>query len=168
MESHFNFTCRLHEYNAYRKTCYNAHIFYIFKKRDCTHFVYTFTTFYVSCSNFNMFFSSYTGSAPLSYVEGRKLFNGTRNTFYLRLYGVKHMVKAREETRCWHMGHSFRLAARVLLYASSYSQDNTCHCLCYTSRGALALSYLDAYELLPQIALGTRVITSGPVVRYCV
>ena len=37
-----------------------------------------------------------------------------------------------------HMGYSFRLAARVLLYASSHIQDNTYHGLCYTSRGALA------------------------------
>ena len=36
------------------------------------------------------------------------------------------------------MGYSFRLAARVLLYASSHRQDNTYHGLCYTSRGALA------------------------------
>ena len=33
------------------------------------------------------------------------------------------------------MGYSFRLAARVLLYASSHRQDNTYHGLCYTSRG---------------------------------
>ena len=45
----------------------------------------------------------------------------------------------REETRCRHyMGYSFRLAARVILYASSHRQDNTYHGLCYTSRGALA------------------------------
>ena len=43
----------------------------------------------------------------------------------------------REETRCRHMGYSFRLAARVLLYASSHRQDNTYHGLCYTSRGTL-------------------------------
>ena len=36
------------------------------------------------------------------------------------------------------MGYTFRLAARVLLYASSHRQDNTYHGLCYTSRGALA------------------------------
>ena len=36
------------------------------------------------------------------------------------------------------MGYSFRLTARVLLYASSHRQDNTYHSLCYTSRGALA------------------------------
>ena len=36
------------------------------------------------------------------------------------------------------MGYSFRLTARVLLYAPSHRQDNTYHGLCYTSRGALA------------------------------
>ena len=36
------------------------------------------------------------------------------------------------------MGYSFRLAARLLLYASSHRQDDTYHDLCYTSRGALA------------------------------
>ena len=60
--------------------------------------------------------------------------------FYLRLYGVRHMVKdhSDSETRCRHIGYSFRLTARVLLYAPSHRQDNTYQCLCYTSRGALA------------------------------
>ena len=44
---------------------------------------------------------------------------------------------AREESRCRHMGYTFRLSARVLLYAS-HIQDNTYHGLCYTSRGSLA------------------------------
>ena len=44
---------------------------------------------------------------------------------------------AREETRCRHMGYSFRLTARVLLYAPSHRQDSTYHGLCYTSCGAL-------------------------------
>ena len=69
-------------------------------------------------------------------------FNDTHNTFCLRLYGVGHMVKdhsdRRQETCCRHMGYSFQLTARVLLYASSHRQDNTYHSLCYTSRGALA------------------------------
>ena len=55
----------------------------------------------------------------------------------------------REETRCRHMGYSFRLAARVLLYASSHRQDNAYYGLCYTSRGALAgtrNSYVGAQE----------------------
>ena len=45
---------------------------------------------------------------------------------------------AREEARCHLMCYSFRLAARVLLYAPSHRQDNTYHILCYTSREALA------------------------------
>ena len=70
--------------------------------------------------------------------EGNVLFNDALNTFYLRLYGVTHIVKdhsdsEREETRC-----SFQLSVRVLVYTSSHRQDNTYHGLCYTSRGALA------------------------------
>ena len=45
---------------------------------------------------------------------------------------------AMEETHCRHIGYSYRLAARVLLYASSHRQDNTHHVLCYTNCGALA------------------------------
>ena len=73
--------------------------------------------------------------------EGNVLFNDALNTFYLRLYGVGHMVKnhsGTEETRCRHMGYSFRLAARILVYAPSHSQDNTYQGLFYNSRGALA------------------------------
>ena len=54
---------------------------------------------------------------------------------------------AREETRCRDIGYSFRIAARVLLYASSNRQDNTYQGLCCTSRGALA---------------GTRIILMDP------
>ena len=42
--------------------------------------------------------------------EGNVLFNDALNSFYLRLYGVRYMVKhhsAREETCCHHMGYSF-------------------------------------------------------------
>ena len=38
--------------------------------------------------------------------EGNVLFNDALNTFYIRLYGVRHMVKdfsAREETHYHHM-----------------------------------------------------------------
>ena len=48
--------------------------------------------------------------------KGNVLFNDALSTYYLRLYDVIHMVEnhsAREETRCRHMGYSFRLAARV-------------------------------------------------------
>ena len=71
----------------------------------------------------------------------------------LRLYGIRHMVKdhlAREETCSCHMGYFFWLASRVLLYASSHRQDNTCHGLC---RGALA---------------GTRNSSVGPPLDFSV
>ena len=46
----------------------------------------------------------------LEWKEGNVLFNDALNTFYLRLYGVRHMVNtiqiAREETCCRHMGYS--------------------------------------------------------------
>ena len=44
----------------------------------------------------------------------------------------------RKETRCCHIGYSYQLTARVLLYAPSHRQDSTYHGLCYTRRGALA------------------------------
>ena len=74
--------------------------------------------------------------------EGNVLFNDTLNTFYIRLYGVRHMVKDHSDSErgnpMRHMGYSFQLTARVLLYAPSHRQDSTYHGLCYTSRGALA------------------------------
>ena len=51
---------------------------------------------------------------------------------------LRTILIVRKETRCRHIGYSYRLAARVLLYAPSHRQDNTYHGLCYTSRGALA------------------------------
>ena len=51
---------------------------------------------------------------------------------------LKTILIVREETCCCHIGYSFRLAARVLLYAPSHRQDSTYHSLCYTSRRALA------------------------------
>ena len=51
---------------------------------------------------------------------------------------LRTILIVRNETRCRHIGYSYRLAARVLLYAPSHRQDNTYHGLCYTSRGALA------------------------------
>ena len=74
-----------------------------------------------------------------------------RETFYLTMhsthfiYGymasdiwLRTILIVRKETRCCHIGYSYRLTARVLLYAPSHRQDNTYHSLCYTSRGALA------------------------------
>ena len=47
------------------------------------------------------------------------------------------MVKDHSDSERGNMDNSFRLAARVLLYASFHRQDNAYHGLCYTSRGAL-------------------------------
>ena len=76
---------------------------------------------------------------------------GEREMFYLMthsthfIYGymepdiwLRTILIVRKETRCRHIGYSYQLTARVLLYAPSHRQDNTYHCLCYTSRGALA------------------------------
>ena len=76
---------------------------------------------------------------------------GRKEMFYLTthsthfIYGymasdiwLRTIPIVRKETRCRHIGYSFRLTARVLLYAPSHRQDSTYHGLCYTSRGALA------------------------------
>ena len=69
--------------------------------------------------------------------EGNVLFNDALDTFYLRIYGIRHMVDDHSDSERGYMGYSFRLEARVLLYASSNRQDNTYHGLCYTCRAAL-------------------------------
>ena len=51
---------------------------------------------------------------------------------------LRTILIVRKETRCRHTGYSYRLTARVLLYAPSHRQDSTYHGLSYTSRGALA------------------------------
>ena len=50
---------------------------------------------------------------------------------------LKTILIVRKETRCRHIGYSYQLTARVLLYAPSHRQDNTYHSLCHTSRVAL-------------------------------
>ena len=83
--------------------------------------------------------------------KGCLIFFRRKEMFYLTtlsthfIYGymaldiwLRTILIVREETRCRHMGYSFRLAARVLLYAPSHRQDSTYHGLCYTNRGTLA------------------------------
>ena len=81
---------------------------------------------------------------PMHKKEGRKMFYLTMHSTHF-IYGymasdiwLRTTQMAREETRWRHMGYVFRLAARVVLYASSHRQDNTHYNLCYTSCGALA------------------------------
>ena len=84
-------------------------------------------------------------------VDPRSVVHQRREMFYLTthsthfIYGymasdiwLRTILIVRKETRCRHIGYSYRLTARVLLYAPSHRQDNTYHSLCYTSRGALA------------------------------
>ena len=72
---------------------------------------------------------------------------GKKEVFYLTMHSTHfiygYMVKDHsdskiEETCCCHMGYSFRLAAKVLLYAPFHRRDSTYNSRCYTSRGALA------------------------------
>ena len=81
----------------------------------------------------------------LTKEEGRKeiFYLTTHSTHFIYGYmasdiWLRAILIVREETRGRHIGYSFRLAARVLLYAPSHRQDSTYHGLCYTSRGALA------------------------------
>ena len=77
--------------------------------------------------------------------KGRKemLYLKTHSTHFIYGYmasdiWLRTILIVRKETRCRHIGYSYRLTARVLLYAPSHRQDNTYHGLCNTSRGALA------------------------------
>ena len=78
-------------------------------------------------------------------VEGRKemFYLTTHSTYFIYGYmasdiWLRTIPIVRKESRCGHIGYSFRLAARVLLYATSHRQDSTYYGLCYTSHGALA------------------------------
>ena len=74
--------------------------------------------------------------------EGNVIFNDALNTFYLRLYGVRHMVKdysdSEKENPLPPHRLLFPISSKGSLYAPSHRQDNTYHGLRYTRRGALA------------------------------
>ena len=76
--------------------------------------------------------------------EGNVLFNDAFNTFYLRLYGVGHMVKNHSDSE---RGNPLPPLSQ---YTPFHRQDSTYHGLCYTSRGALA---------------GTRKSSMGPPMK---
>ena len=93
--------------------------------------------------------SAYTIIPPAG--DGIVFHEREREMFYLKthsthfIYGymasdiwLRTILIVTNETRCRHIGYSYRLTARVLLYAPCHRQDNTNHGLCYTSRGALA------------------------------
>ena len=75
--------------------------------------------------------------------ERKMFYLTTHSTHYIYGYmasdiWLRTILIVRKETRCHHIGYSYRLTTRVLLYASFHRQDSTYHGLCYTSRGALA------------------------------
>ena len=75
--------------------------------------------------------------------DGEMFYLTTHSTHFIYGYmasdiWLRTILIVRKETRCHHIGYSYRLTARVLLYAPSHRQDNTYHGLCYTSRGAMA------------------------------
>ena len=75
--------------------------------------------------------------------ERNVLFKDALNIFFIYGYmasdiWLRTILIVRKETRCRHIGYSYRLTARVLLYAPSHREDDTYHGLCYISRGALA------------------------------
>ena len=67
--------------------------------------------------------------------EGNVLFNDALNTFYLRLYGVRHMVKDHSDSE-----RRNPLPPHGLIFPISSKGSFTCtiRVICYTSRGALA------------------------------
>ena len=84
------------------------------------------------------------GTCVVNRKREREMFYLTTHSTHF-IYGymvsdiwLRTILIVREETRCHHIGYSYRLTARVLLYTPSHRQDNTYHGFCYTSCGALA------------------------------
>ena len=72
---------------------------------------------------------------------------------------LRTILIVRKETRCRHIGYSFRLTARVLLYAPSHRQDSTYHSLCYTSRWC---EYTDLFTAAVMSRVTFQVFSSDP------
>ena len=82
-------------------------------------------------------------AGSFSKQNGRNvLFNDALNTFCLRLYGVRHMVKDHSDSERGNKllphGLFFQINCNSYFICIIHRQDNTYHGLCYTSRGALA------------------------------
>ena len=74
--------------------------------------------------------------------EGTVLFNDALDTFYLRLYGIDHMVNDHSDSERGNPlpppGLLFPINSKGSFICTTLRQDSTYHGLCYTSRGALA------------------------------
>ena len=101
-----------------------------------------------------MSLSRVTGSTNWS--EREMFYLTTHSTHFIYGYMASYIwlrtiLIVRKETCCPHIGYSYRLTARVLLYAPSHRQDNTYHGLCCTSRvqlinaGGFSLRYTQCH-----------------------
>ena len=70
--------------------------------------------------------------------EGNVLFNDTFNTFYLWLYGLRHVVKDHSESERGNPLLPHGLLSPISKGSFNAGQDITYYSLCYTSCGALA------------------------------
>ena len=64
--------------------------------------------------------------------ERERFYLTTHSTHFIYGYmasdiWLRTILIVRKETRCRHIGYSYRLTERVLLYAPSHRQDNTYH-----------------------------------------
>ena len=100
------------------------------------------------------------------------LFNDTLNTCYLRLCDFKHMAKDHYDNERGNPLlplHGLLLAARVLLYAPSHTQDSPYRGLCYTSRNTLApmnrsLMGIEQFIILELIVKISGILPNSPYV----
>ena len=121
----------------------------IYLTMHSTHFIYGYMYGWMAM----IYLTTHSTHFIYGYMDGwmAMIYLTTHSTHFIYGYmasdiWLRTILIVRKETRCRHIGYSFRLTARVLLYAPSHRQDSTYHGLCYTSRGALA---------------GTRIIVSS-------
>ena len=128
---------------------YQTTAYFIWGERENVLFNDALNTFYLWL--YGIIYISWSASDIRIMISIWYMKEGRKEMFYLMMhsphfiYGymasdiwLSTILIVRKETRCRHIGYSYRLTARVLLYAPSHRQDSTYHGLCYTSRGALA------------------------------
>ena len=106
-----------------------------FHRKDSTYNILCYTSCGAVAGTFKTVGCSSVSECLFMVQKGKKrnvLFNNALNTFYLRLYGIRHMVKDHSDSE-----RGNPLLPHGLLFPIS-SKDSTYHTLWYTSRGALA------------------------------
>ena len=105
----------------------------------------------------------------MAQVEMEMIYLTTHSTHFIYGYmasdiWLRTILIVRKETRGRHIVYSFRLTARVRLYAPSYRQDSTNHGVWYTSRGALAgtrNSLAHGSNILQSMGVGGEGVAEG-------